>query len=53
MYKNVLKRFAIESRKHLHEKVAYRYALYYLDEEFDEVEKDEIYTLTNEKHNFV
>ena len=53
MDKNVLKRFAIESRKHLHEKVADRYALYYLDEEFDEVEKDELYTLTNEKHNLV
>ena len=53
MDKNVLKRFAIESRKHLHEKVADRYALYYLDEEFDEVEKDELYSLTNEKHNLV
>ena len=53
MDKNVLKRFAIESRKHLHEKVADRYALYYLDEEFDEVEKDELYTLNNEKHNLV
>lgn len=53
MDKNVLKRFAIESRKHLHEKVADRYALYYLDEEFDEVEKNELYTLTNEKHNLV
>lgn len=53
MDKNVLKRFAIESRKHLHDKVADRYALYYLDDEFDEVEKDELYTLTNEKHNLV
>lgn len=53
MDKNVLKRFAIESRKHLHEKVTDRYALYYLDEEFDEVEKNELYTLTNEKHNLV
>ena len=53
MDKNVLKRFAIESRKHLHEKVADRYALYYLDEEFDEVENNELYTFTNEKHNLV
>ena len=53
MDKNVLKRFAIESRKHLHEKVADRYALYYLDEEFDEVENNELHTLTNDKHNLV
>ena len=53
MDKNVLKRFAIESRKHLHEKVADRYALYYLDEEFEETEQNELYTLTNEKHNLV
>ena len=50
MDKNILKKFAIESRKELMEKIENKINALYIDEEFEKVQKGEIYVLSNEKH---
>lgn len=50
MDKNVLKKFAIESRQELMEKVANKINRYFVDEEFNVNQNGEVYVLVNEKH---
>ena len=50
MDKNVLKKFAIESRQELMEKVTNKISRYYVDEEFDVNQNGEVYVLVNDKH---
>lgn len=50
MDKNVLKKFAIESRQELMEKVANKINRYFVDEEFNVNQNGEVYVLANEKH---
>ena len=51
MDKVILKKFAIESRKDLMDKVRNKIKTFYVDEEFDSEQKGEIYVLSNEKHS--
>ena len=51
MDKAILKKFAIESRKDLMEKIKNKINTYYIDEEFEKEQKGEIYVLSNEKHS--
>ena len=51
MDKNILKKFAIESRKDLMEKIKNKINTFYIDEEFKKEQKGEIYILFNEKHS--
>ena len=50
MDKNVLKKFAIESRQELMEKVANKINRYFVDEEFNVNQNGEVYVLVNDKH---
>lgn len=51
MDKAILKKFAIESRKDLMEKIKNKINTFYIDEEFKKEQKGEIYILSNEKHS--
>lgn len=51
MDKVILKKFAIESRKDLMEKIKNKINTFYIDEEFKKEQKGEIYVLSNEKHS--
>ena len=51
MDKSILKKFAIESRKNLMEKIKNKINTFYIDEEFKKEQKGEIYVLSNEKHS--
>ena len=51
MDKGILKKFAIESRKDLMEKIKNKINTFYIDEEFKKEQKGEIYVLSNEKHS--
>lgn len=48
MDKNVLKKFAIESRQELMNKIENKIKLFYIDEEFSKEQKGDIYVLSNE-----
>ena len=50
MNQNILKKFSIESRKELIEKITTKIKTYFIDEEFEVSENGEIYILTNKKH---
>ena len=50
MDKNILKKFAIESRKELMEKIGTKIKKYFVDEEFKVVINGDIYSLINEKN---
>ena len=51
MDKTVLKKFAIESRKDLMEKIKNKINTFYVEEEFKKEQKGELYILSNEKHS--
>lgn len=51
MDKNILKKFAIESRQDLMEKIKNKIKTFYVDEEFKNEQKGELYILSNEKHS--
>ncbi|MEG0407712.1 MAG: BREX-1 system adenine-specific DNA-methyltransferase PglX [Bacilli bacterium] len=51
MDKNILKKFAIESRQDLMKKIEVKLKTFYVDEEFSKEQKNDIYVLTNEKHS--
>ena len=51
MDKGILKKFAIESRKDLMEKIKNKINTFYINEEFKKEQKGEIYVLSNEKHS--
>lgn len=51
MDKAILKKFAIESRKDLMEKIKNKINTFYVDEEFKKEQKGELYILSNEKHS--
>lgn len=51
MDKNILKKFAIESRQDLMDKIGSKIKLFYVDEEFNSEQKGDIYILSNEKHS--
>ena len=51
MDKAVLKKFAIESRNDLMEKIKNKINTFYVDEEFKNEQKGELYILSNEKHS--
>ena len=51
MDKNILKKFAIESRQDLMEKIKNKINTFYVDEEFKNEQKGELYILSNEKHS--
>lgn len=51
MDKIILKKFAIESRKDLMEKISNKIKTFYVDEEFKSEQKGELYILSNEKHS--
>ena len=51
MDKVILKKFAIESRKDLMDKVRNKIKTFYVDEKFNSEQKGEIYVLSNEKHS--
>lgn len=50
MDKNVLKKFAIESRQELMEKIINKINRYFIDEDFNVNQNGEVYILTNNKH---
>ena len=50
MNKNVLKKFAIESRNDLMDKMKNKMATFYVDENFNKEQKGDLYILTNENH---
>lgn len=51
MDKIILKKFAVESRKDLMEKIKNKINTFYIAEEFKKEQKGEIYVLSNEKHS--
>lgn len=51
MEKGLLKKFAIESRNELVEKIANKIKTYYLDEEFSSEQRGELYILSNSNHS--
>ena len=51
MDKTILKKFAIESRQDLMEKIKNKIKTFYVDEEFKNEQKGELYILSNEKHS--
>ena len=51
MDKAILKKFAIESRQDLMEKIKNKINVFYVDEEFKNEQKGELYILSNEKHS--
>ena len=50
MDKAILKKFAIESRKDLMEKIKNKINTFYVDEDFKKEQKGDLYILSNEKH---
>lgn len=50
MDKVILKKFAVESRQELMDKVRGKIKLFYVDEDFNSEQKGDIYILSNEKH---
>ena len=50
MDKGLLKRFAIESRQDLMEKMKNKIKTFYIDEDFKKEQKGELYTISNDKH---
>ena len=50
MDKNILKKFAIESRQDLMDKIGSKIKSFYIEEDFNNEQKGEIYILSNEKH---
>lgn len=51
MDKAILKKFAIESRQELMDKVRSKIKIFYVDEEFNSEQKGDIYILSNDKHS--
>ena len=51
MDKNILKKFAIESRQDLMDKIRNKIRTFYIDEDFNSEQKGDIYILSNEKHS--
>lgn len=51
MDKVILKKFAIESRQDLMDKIRGKIKLFYVDEDFNIEQKGDIYILSNEKHS--
>ena len=51
MDKNILKKFAIESRQDLMDKIRNKIKTFYVDEDFHNEQKGEVYVLSNEKHS--
>lgn len=51
MDKNVLKKFAIESRQDLMEKIRNKIKTFYVDENFESEQKGEVYILSNSTHS--
>lgn len=51
MDKNILKKFAIESRQDLMEKIRNKIKTFYVDEDFHNEQKGDVYILSNEKHS--
>lgn len=51
MDKSILKKFAIESRQDLMNKISNKIKTFYVDEEFKKEQKGEVYLLSNEKHS--
>lgn len=51
MDKAILKKFAIESRKDLMEKIKNKINTFYIDEDFKKEQKGDVYILSNEKHS--
>ena len=51
MDKAILRKFAIESRKDLMEKIKNKVNTFYVDEDFKNEQKGDLYTLSNEKHS--
>lgn len=51
MDKTILKKFAIESRQDLMEKIRNKIKTFYVDEEFKSEQKGDLYILSNEKHS--
>ena len=50
MDKVILKKFAIESRQDLMDKIKNKIKTFYIDESFNSEQKGEVYVLSNEKH---
>lgn len=50
MDKAILKKFAIESRKDLMQKIESKIKLFYVDETFSKQQNGDVYVLSNEKH---
>lgn len=50
MDKTILKKFAIESKKDLMEKISNKIKTFYVEEEFKSEQKGDLYILSNEKH---
>lgn len=51
MDKVILKKFAIESRQDLMDKIRNKIKTFYIDEDFNSEQKGEVYVLSNEKHS--
>lgn len=51
MDKNILKKFAIESRQDLMDKIGSKIKSFYIEEDFTNVQKGDIYILSNNKHS--
>lgn len=51
MDKNILKKFAIESRQDLMEKIKNKINTFYVEEDFKNEQKGDLYILSNEKHS--
>lgn len=51
MDKSILKKFAIESRQDLMEKIKNKINTFYVDEEFTSEQKGDLFILSNEKHS--
>ena len=51
MDKTILRKFAIESRQDLMEKIKNKINTFYVDEEFKNEQKGDLYILSNEKHS--
>lgn len=51
MDKAIIKKFAIESRQDLMEKIKNKINIFYIDEEFKSEQKGDLYILSNDKHS--
>lgn len=51
MDKSILKKFAIESKQDLMDKIKNKIKTFYIDEDFNSEQKGEVYVLSNEKHS--